>query len=166
MAGLLSVSDALNRILAGAELLAAEDVQLETAARRILACPLTARLTQPPFNASAMDGYAVRATDVAELPATLTIIGEAAAGRGFGGSIAQGQCVRIFTGAPVPSGADAIVIQENTHRYGNTITVNGRPSRSRAYSRARQRLQRRRRAARSTPPPRRARPDAGRCNGP
>jgi molybdopterin molybdotransferase len=81
---------------------------------RVLAADLAAKLTQPPFPASAMDGYAVRAVDVQNLPATLIMIGEAAAGHPFGGSVGGGEAVRIFTGAPVPAGADLIVIQENT----------------------------------------------------
>ena len=90
---------------------------------RISAAPLVALNTQPPFNASAMDGYAVRLIDVVSLPATLTVIGEAAAGHAFVGSIGAGQATRIFTGAPVPTGADAIVIQENVSRDGVRITV-------------------------------------------
>jgi molybdopterin molybdotransferase len=125
----LSVDDALRAILAEAAPIDAwETVSLFEAPGRLLAAPLAARLTQPPFDASAMDGYAVRAADVGALPATLTIIGEAAAGHGFGGLLGAGQAVRIFTGAPVPAGADAIVIQENTRRDGTTLTVlDGRP---------------------------------------
>ncbi len=127
MAGPLSVSEALSRILAGAEPLGIEEVPLEAAARRVLAGPLTAKITQPPFNASAMDGYAVRAQDIANPPATLTVIGEAAAGRGFTGPLSKDECVRIFTGAPVPANADAIVIQESTRRDGKTVTVTKGP---------------------------------------
>jgi molybdopterin molybdotransferase len=109
----LSVEEALSRILAGVAPMPAEPVAIEAAHRRTLAAPLAALLTQPPFDASAMDGYAVRAADVVKLPATLAVIGQAAAGHPFSGSVAAGQAVRIFTGAPLPSGADAIVIQEN-----------------------------------------------------
>ena len=109
----LSVDEALARILEGVEPMPAEAVAIEAAHRRTLAEPLAALLTQPPFDASAMDGYAVRAADVARLPATLALIGEAAAGHPFAGRIAAGQAVRIFTGAPLPEGADAVVIQEN-----------------------------------------------------
>ena len=111
---LLSVAEALARVTQGLEPLDAERVALEQARGRVLAEDLAARLTQPPFDASAMDGYAVRAADVATLPATLRLIGEALAGRGFDGEVGQGEAVRIFTGAPVPKGADTIVIQENT----------------------------------------------------
>jgi molybdopterin molybdotransferase len=100
----------------------AETVAIESAHDRILAFDLAARLTQPPFNASAMDGYAIRAADIARLPARLTVIGTSAAGHPFAGNVAPGQAVRIFTGAVVPSGADAIVIQENVEREGDIVT--------------------------------------------
>ena len=83
------------------------------AADRVLAEPVVALRTQPPFDASAMDGYAARAADVASVPARLSVIGTAPAGRGFAGAVGEGQAVRIFTGAPLPEGADTIVIQEN-----------------------------------------------------
>jgi molybdopterin molybdotransferase len=89
----------------------------------VLAEPLQALLTQPPFAASAMDGYALRATDIAGLPATLAVVGTAAAGHPFGGRIGAGEAVRIFTGAPMPDGADAIVIQENTGGDGGQVIV-------------------------------------------
>ncbi len=124
MSGALTVEDALARIVRGATAIA--DIQqrdLLSAHGQVLAQPLSAGLTQPPFDASAMDGYAVRAVDVARLPASLTVIGEAAAGRGFSGRVGHGEAVRIFTGAPVPTGADAIVIQENTEQDANTVVV-------------------------------------------
>src|SRR5262245_30490413 len=120
---LLSVDEALQRILDGVEPMPAESLPIATAAGRTLAAPLAARLTQPPFDASAMDGYAVRHADVRTLPATLTEIGQAAAGHPFTGSVGPGQAVRIFTGAPVPAGADTIVIQENVDRDGASIIV-------------------------------------------
>jgi len=121
----LRVEEALSRILHGVQpTSAAEPRDLMDASGCVLAAPLTARLTQPPFDASAMDGYAVRAADVVTLPAHLQVIGEAAAGHGFAGRVEAGQAVRIFTGAPVPLGADAIVIQENVSRDGARITVN------------------------------------------
>jgi molybdopterin molybdotransferase len=125
---LLPVSDALARILDGVALTPAEEIELLDAAGRVLANDLPARLTQPPFDASAMDGYAVQSADVARLPATLTVIGEAAAGRGFRGRLEAGQAVRIFTGAPLPEGADAIIIQENTCAEGTRVIVTeGKP---------------------------------------
>ena len=120
---LLPVADALARLLADAVPLPSEQVDLIAASGRVLATPLIALRTAPPFDASAMDGYAVKATDVAQLPAKLRVIGEAAAGRGFRGTIAAGEAVRIFTGAPIPVGADAIHIQENCHREGDLVIV-------------------------------------------
>ncbi|MCH9807476.1 MAG: molybdopterin molybdotransferase MoeA [Alphaproteobacteria bacterium] len=119
----LSVEEAIAHILAGAKPTTSEPVGLLDAVDRTLAEPLVAKLTQPPFDASAMDGYAVRADDVDTRPATLEIIGEAAAGHPFPGKVATGQAVRIFTGAPLPEGADAIVIQENTNRQGDRVTI-------------------------------------------
>jgi molybdopterin molybdotransferase len=123
MAAVLSVAEALARVLDGAKPLEAETVDLLSAHGRILASNVAALLTQPPFDASAMDGYAVRGCDVATLPASLAVIGEAAAGSGFHGTIAAHEAVRILTGAPLPEGADAIVIQENADRAGPTLVV-------------------------------------------
>ena len=120
----LTVDEALQRILASVEApVSSEARAIADAAGAALAKPLVAKLTQPPFNASAMDGYAVRAADVAKLPATLTVVGESAAGHGHHAPIGPGQAVRIFTGAPIPDGADSIVIQENTRREGSAVTV-------------------------------------------
>ncbi|MEO1265622.1 MAG: gephyrin-like molybdotransferase Glp, partial [Pseudomonadota bacterium] len=91
--------------------------------RRTLAEPVVAAFDQPPFSASAMDGYAVISADVATLPAALNVIGEAAAGAGFAGTLGPGEAIRIFTGAPIPHGADAIIIQENTERDGDVVRV-------------------------------------------
>jgi molybdopterin molybdotransferase len=115
---LLPVAEALERLLDGAVPGEAESAPLPEAAGRVLAEPLMALRTQPPFDASAMDGYAVRAADVADAPVQLEIIGAAPAGRRFAGTVGPGQAVRIFTGAPMPDGADAIVIQENTSSVG------------------------------------------------
>ena len=120
---LLSVSEALARMLEGLTPLEAEDVSLDDAQGRVLAADLAALVTQPPFDASAMDGYAVRGEDVSAPPATLRMIGEAAAGQGFGGEVGGGEAVRIFTGAPVPKGADTIVIQEYVEADGANIVV-------------------------------------------
>lgn len=124
MSTALTVEEALGRILRDAS--AITDIQrrdLVAAHGHVLAEPLAARLTQPPFDASAMDGYAVRARDLAKLPATLRVIGEAAAGRGFSGRVGAGDAVRIFTGAPIPGGADSVVIQENATRDGEQVIV-------------------------------------------
>lgn len=119
----LSVAEALARVLDGVEPTVAERIDIADAHGRTLASPLAAKLTQPPFNASAMDGYAVRAADVALLPARLKVIGEAAAGHPFGGAVGPGEAVRIFTGAPLPEGADAVVIQENTRPEPGAVQV-------------------------------------------
>ncbi|TPJ72490.1 gephyrin-like molybdotransferase Glp [Mesorhizobium sp. B2-7-1] len=116
---LVPVAEALQRLLDGATPLPGESIPLAEAAGRVLAQPVVALRTQPPFNASAMDGYAARSADVASVPAQLEVIGMAPAGRGFSGSVGKGQAVRIFTGAPVPEGADTIVIQENVRDLGN-----------------------------------------------
>jgi len=120
---LLSVAEALSRILDGVAPTPAEVVAIEAAHGRVLAQPLSARLTQPPFDASAMDGYALRVADLGELPATLEVVGEAAAGHPFSGRVGPGQAVRILTGAPVPSGADIVVIQEDVERIGSKLTI-------------------------------------------
>ena len=124
---LMPVDEALGKLLAGAGPLGTERVSLETANGRFLAEPLASTRTQPPFAASAMDGFAIRHADLAQEPATLTIIGEAPAGHGFKGRIEAGETVRIFTGAPVPEGADTILIQENAERGGERITVLEKP---------------------------------------
>jgi molybdopterin molybdotransferase len=111
---LVPVAEALRRLLADAGPLPAESVALHEAFDRVLTDPLFALRTQPPFDASAMDGYAVRSADIATLPARLAVIGTAAAGRGFEAPLGKGEAVRIFTGAPVPQGADTVVLQENT----------------------------------------------------
>lgn len=115
---LVPVAEALERLLDGAAPLAGESVSLFEAVDRVLAEPVVALRTQPPFNASAMDGYAVRTADVAFVPSKLSVIGMAPAGRGFDGSVGERQAVRIFTGAPLPEGADTIVIQENVRDLG------------------------------------------------
>jgi molybdopterin molybdotransferase len=119
----ISVEEARTRLLAPLAPLAAEQVALSDALGRVLAEDVAARRTQPPFAASAMDGYAVRAADVARVPARLTVVGSVPAGQAYAGTVGRGEAVRIFTGAPVPAGADAIVIQEDTEREGDIVTV-------------------------------------------
>src|SRR6478735_6203171 len=120
---LLSVTEALARVTEGLAPLDAERVPLAECRGRVLAEDLAASLTQPPFDASAMDGYAVRAEDVAALPATLRLIGESLAGSGYDGEVGRGEAVRIFTGAPVPKGADTVVIQEDTDAAPGVVIV-------------------------------------------
>ena len=121
MSGLIPVAEALARILASVPgPVAAEEVAIGAAAGRTLAADVVASRTQPPFPASAMDGYAVRAAD-ATAGARLRLVGTSAAGHGFSGTLGPGETVRIFTGAPVPEGADGILIQENAQAEGETI---------------------------------------------
>ncbi|MGI9382752.1 MAG: molybdopterin molybdotransferase MoeA, partial [Methyloligellaceae bacterium] len=120
---LLPVEDALARVTAGLEPLETETVPLPEAHARVLAEDVASNFTQPPFDASAMDGYAVRVDDIGTPPCELAVIGEAAAGHAFSGAVGAGEAVRIFTGAPVPPGADSIVIQEDAERDGNTVRV-------------------------------------------
>ena len=118
---LIPVAEALQRLLDGVVPLPGESVPLAEAMDRVLAEPILALRTQPPFDASAMDGYAVRSGDIAALPARLSVIGTVPAGAGFAGRVGQGKAVRIFTGAPVPAAADTVVIQENVRDLGNGI---------------------------------------------
>jgi molybdopterin molybdotransferase len=120
---LLPVAEALTRVLGTATTLEAEDVGLRDALGRTLAKPVQARVDNPPFDASAMDGYAVRSDDAAEPSATLTLIGESGAGRPFSGEVKKGETVRIFTGAQLPGGTDAVVIQEDVTAAGSRITI-------------------------------------------
>ena len=120
---LLAVDEARARILAALAPTAAETVALADGAGRVLARPVTARLTQPPADVSAMDGYAVRAADALE-GAMLRVTGAAPAGRPFAGSVGPGEAVRIFTGGFVPEGADAILLQEDATADGATVRVN------------------------------------------
>ena len=118
---MISVDEALERILTAVEPLESETVGLAEAAGRVLAGDVRAELFNPAFDVSAMDGYAVRAEDVR--PATtLTMIGTSQAGAGFEGTVGPGQCTRIFTGAPVPAGANAVIMQEETRADGDAIT--------------------------------------------
>ncbi|MFZ3582951.1 gephyrin-like molybdotransferase Glp [Loktanella sp. DJP18] len=121
---MISVEDALAALFALVTPLGAEDVPLGQAHGRVLARDVVAQRTQPPFPASAMDGYAV--ADVAAHPgAQFTVIGTSAAGHRFGGAVGPGEAVRIFTGAPLPDGTDRVVIQEDVDRAGDTITLHG-----------------------------------------
>ncbi|HEU5125850.1 MAG TPA: gephyrin-like molybdotransferase Glp [Verrucomicrobiae bacterium] len=120
---MLELEDALTRILAGLPKLSTERISLNTAHRRFAAQTIIAPIDLPAFDNSSMDGYAVRAEDVAlagvENPVRLHVIGRVAAGESFSGEIASGECVRIFTGSPLPRGADAIVMQEDTRSDSN-----------------------------------------------
>lgn len=117
---LLSVDDARARMLAEIAALPTERVPLSESVGRVLAEPVTATRDQPPFRASAMDGWAVRAADS---PGLLRIVGESAAGHGYEGQVGRGEAIRIFTGAAVPDGCDTVVIQENATREGDAVRV-------------------------------------------
>ncbi len=120
---LMPVADALAAVLEGAEPLPDEMVALDAAHHRVLARDVAALRTQPPEAMSAMDGYAVRASDAAHVKAKLKVIGEIAAGRPFGRALGAGETARIFTGGVIPGGADAVVIQEDTLVDGDSITI-------------------------------------------
>jgi len=120
---LLAVAEALARVLADAKPLSAEDVPLAAALGRVLTEDVKALRTQPPAAVSAMDGYAVRAADVAQAPVALKLIGEVAAGHPFDGEVRAGETARIFTGGLMPEGSDTVVIQEITTREGDIVTI-------------------------------------------
>ncbi len=120
---MISVEEARARVVAGLRPVPAEIVALAEAWGRVTAAPVAARLTQPPADVSAMDGYALRAQDGVE-GAVLRLIGSAPAGHPFAGQVATGEAVRIFTGSIVPAGADAILLQEDATRDGERVRVN------------------------------------------
>ncbi|MBP2461150.1 MULTISPECIES: gephyrin-like molybdotransferase Glp [unclassified Rhizobium] len=120
MKALLPVADARSRLLSAARPIDdIVNVPLGEADGRVLAVDLAARLTQPPFDASAMDGYAVRAEDASAVGTELSVIGTASAGHAFEGIVGPGETVRIFTGAPLPRGADSVLIQEDAERIAD-----------------------------------------------
>lgn len=119
---MISKAEALQHI-AGVEPIAdTEHVALQSGVGRVLAAPVIAQHTHPPDNMSAMDGYATRIADC-RLGETLTVIGEAAAGHPFSGTVRAGACVRVFTGSVIPTGADHVIIQEDVARRDDTIEV-------------------------------------------
>jgi molybdopterin molybdotransferase len=120
---MISVTEARAKILAALKPTGAETVSFAQGFDRVLATPVIARLTQPPANVSAMDGFALRATDGAK-GAVLKIIGEAPAGHPYQGKIGPGETVRLFTGSVVPEGADSVLIQEDATANGETVTIN------------------------------------------
>jgi len=119
---MITVDEARARLLELATPMPVEEVPLAQASGRVLARDVAARRDQPPFAASSMDGYAVKSAEV-ELHAMFKLIGEAAAGRRFTGRVGPGQAVRIFTGAPMPEGADFVVIQEDVSHSGDLVTI-------------------------------------------
>ena len=119
---LMPVAEALERVLAQAHPLPGIAVPLSEALGCVLAEDLTALRTQPAAAVSAMDGYAVRAADVARAPVTLKLIGEVAAGHPFDSEVIAGQAARIFTGGLMPAGTDTVVVQEIASRDGDRVT--------------------------------------------
>ncbi len=120
---MISVEEALAKVTAGFKPLSLETISIDQALGRALGEDVASRMTHPPTAVSAMDGFAVRTADIATVPCELTQIGVSQAGSGFDGTVKTGQTARIFTGAPLPEGADTIVIQENTETDGTTIRV-------------------------------------------
>src|SRR4051812_27588529 len=124
---MLEVEDAQQRIISTIEPLAIETVSLREADRRVSAQSVSAPISLPPFDNSAMDGYAARAADFlnasADTPVLLKCIGAVAAGATFANHVEPKTCVRLFTGSPLPSGADAVVMQEDTRANGDLIEV-------------------------------------------
>jgi len=120
---LISVEEALVRVLKSARPLPTEEIAISHAHGRTLASPLQALRTQPPFNASAMDGYAVKGAEIQNKGTRLKIVGESAAGHGYHHELKSGEAVCIFTGAPVPKGADTILLQEYAERDGEHVVV-------------------------------------------
>ena len=120
---LMTIEDARAAMLAHVRPLGSESVAIDQAYGRILAHPVDAVRDQPPFDSSAMDGWAVRLADAAGGAVELDIVGESAAGRGFDGTLGPGQAVRIFTGAAIPAGADSVVIQENATRLDGRVRL-------------------------------------------
>ena len=124
---MISFDEAVAIIASAAEPLGSEPVPLAEAAGRMLAAPVVAVIDSPRANVSAMDGYAVRGADLAEFPLRLSVIGQSLPGLGSDKIVSPGTCVRIFTGAPLPGGADRIVIQEQVRREDDAITIDGPP---------------------------------------
>jgi molybdopterin molybdotransferase len=128
---MISFDEALKQVRAAARPHGTETVTIGAAAGRVLAVPVIARISSPRSDVSAMDGYAVRESDLANLPVRLRIAAESFAGAGWHGTPGTGECVRIFTGAPVPTGADRVVIQENVRREGDFAIIERHPGKAR-----------------------------------
>ncbi|HXG94490.1 MAG TPA: gephyrin-like molybdotransferase Glp [Blastocatellia bacterium] len=120
---MITVDEALNTVLEAIEPLGVETVALDEAHGRVLAEDVIADIALPPFDRARMDGYAVRSADVQTAPVTLRVIGEIAAGASFDGAIHAGEAVKIFTGAPVPKGADAVQKVEVTRAEGDAVEI-------------------------------------------
>ena len=128
---MIGFDEAVEKVRSAAKPLGTEAVPVSEAAGRVLARPLIAQIDSPRCDVSAMDGYAVRDDDLAAAPASLTIAGESFAGAGWSEPVAPGTCIRIFTGAPVPPGADRVVIQENVRREDDRAILTEQPGTAR-----------------------------------
>ncbi len=128
---MIPFDEAISRIAEVVRPLGSERVGLAEAHGRVLAEEITARVSAPPADVSAMDGYAVREADLAAIPSRLPVVGESFAGQGFDGELTAGGCVRIFTGAPVPAGADRVVVQEKVERDGGAAVFREAPGKAR-----------------------------------
>jgi molybdopterin molybdotransferase len=124
---MISFDEAVELLRSVANPLGSESVPIADAPGRVLARPVIAQIDSPRCDVSAMDGYAVRNSDLGALPASLKVIGESFAGAGWNGAVAPGACARIFTGAPMPGGADRVVIQENVRRDGSLAIIDQHP---------------------------------------
>ena len=133
---LLSVEEARARVLAEIPLLEAQTIPVDQARGRVAAADMVARLSHPPVPVSAMDGYALRASDVEGFPARLRKIGVSRAGARFQGTLTPGACVRIFTGAAVPEGADIIALQEDAEEDGSEVLIREAPPKGQFIRRA------------------------------
>lgn len=127
---MIGFDDAVEIVRRAAIPLATETVRLDEAAGRVLAAPVAARIDSPRSDVSAMDGYAVRGADLGELPARLKIVGQSFAGCGWEGELGPSECARIFTGAPLPKGADRVVIQEIVRREGDFAVIDSPPGKA------------------------------------
>ena len=129
---LMKVDEARTRILASMPLMPGEEISIINGLGRITHGDIISRRTQPPLALSSMDGYAVRFSDVQEIPSKLTRVGSAPAGRAYPNALNRNEAVRIFTGGPIPVGADTIVIQENvdaeSENDGANLQVNQQPT--------------------------------------
>jgi molybdopterin molybdotransferase len=124
---MISFDEAVELARSIAQPLGSEKIPLAGAAGRALARPVIAQIDSPRTDVSAMDGYALCDADLASMPASLEVVGESFAGASWSGSVGSGTCARIFTGAPVPHGADRVVMQENVHREGDVAIISDRP---------------------------------------
>ena len=124
---MISFDEAIAIISSAAKPLGTEAIGLAEAAGRVLAVGVVAKIDSPRADVSAMDGYAIRSTDLGTYPATLTVVGESLPGSRWTGTLESGTCVRIFTGAPLPGGADRIVIQEQVRRDGDVAIIDADP---------------------------------------